>query len=283
VAAALHALLAVGGVSASVTIAAQIALHVAAYRTARARHTSPDDDAVPGYVGILRSIARESALSLLVVLLWPFGVPGAQPGGRRAVVLVHGLASSPASLWLLARRLRRDGWAVSVPRLGVWWTDLDAAADRLAIHLEHTRDDADRAGVVVVAHGLGGLASRVLLRREGRHARVRLLVTLGTPHGGTRAMPWLRIGPYRRDARPGSGLLRALGAAALPAGADAIAIASPDDALVIPAEHALWAEACNISVGASGHLSLLVSSRVYGVIAENLAAVSEAALRRHGR
>ena len=279
---ALRVLVAFAVASTAATFAAQLALHVAARRAARGRHACRDHDEPPGALGVVRAATRETALSLLVLLLWPLGARVASADGRRTAVLVHGFASSPASLWLLARRLRRDGWAVSVPRLGAWWRDLDDAADRLAMHLERLRERSGAPGVVVVAHGLAGLATRLLLRRQGRHARIRMVLTLGTPHGGTRAAPCLARGLLRRDVRPGSAALRALDAAALPPLVAALAIASPDDALVVPFEHALWADACNVSVDGSGHLDLLVSARVYAVIAENLAAVPEAALRRHG-
>jgi hypothetical protein len=281
VASMLRALLALAGVSIVATFAAQIALHVAAHRAALEHDPCPDEHASRGSLAMLRAIVRETALSLVVVLLWPFGVRGAAGGGR-AVVLVHDVACSPASLWLMARRLRHAGWAVIVPRLGLWWSDLEVTADRLGMSLARARDGADD-GLMVVAHGLGGLAARALLQREGRHAGVRLLVTLGTAHAGTRALPWLPVGPYRSDVRPGSELLRAIGGAALPPRTDAVAIAPTDDALVVPAANGLWAEACNISVAGSGHLDLLVSGRVFGVIAENLAAVPDGALRGHGR
>ena len=77
-------------------------------------------------------------------------------------------------------------------------------------------------------------------------------------------------------------VLRTLAAARLPVRLEAIAIASPDDALIVPADGAHWAEACNVSVEGSGHLHLLVSARVHGIIAENLEAVPESARRHHG-
>jgi hypothetical protein len=182
-------------VSAVAMFAAQLALHAVAWRADRTRRGCRDHAVRAGAATSLVSVLRETTLSLLVLLLWPLGAATAPADRRRGVVLVHGFASSPASLWLLATRLRHDGCGVSVPRLGAWWGDRGT-----------------RAG-----------------------ARV-----------------------------------------------EAIAIASPDDALIVPAGYAYWAEACNVSVERSGHLHLLVSARVYAVIAENLAAVRSPVLRRHG-
>ncbi len=278
----LRAVAALAAVAVAAIFATQLVLHAAAWRVARTRRVCRADAEGAGAAAALWSVARETTLALLVLLLWPLGASRARANRRHPVVLVHGFASSPASLWLLARRLRGHGWAVSVPRLGAWWHDLGDAADRLAAHLGRVRDEHGATDVVVVAHGLGGLASRLLLRRAGHHAGVRLLVTLGTPHGGTCACAWLRLGPFRRDVRPGSDALRALETAGLPASVEAIAIASPGDALLVPADGAHWADACNVSVEGSGHLHLLVSARVYEIIAENLAVVPDTARRRHG-
>jgi triacylglycerol esterase/lipase EstA (alpha/beta hydrolase family) len=133
----------------------------------------------------------------------------------------------------------------------------------------------------MVAHGVGGLAARALVQREGVRSGIRSIVTLGTPHGGTLAFPWLRLGPFRVDVRPGSDALRAL-SGRLPARIEAIAISSPDDAMLLPPAGARWPEACNVSVEGSGHLGLLVSSRVYELISENLALDRVPAAGRRG-
>lgn len=273
--------LAVLAVAAAVALfGAQLALHRAAWRADAMRRVCRDDER-PGAAARAWSVVRESALALLVLLAWPFGAAAPAPERRPPVVLLHGFLSCPASLWVLARRLRRDGWLVIVPRLGAYWRDLDDGVARLAWRLERVRAVHGAADLVVVAHGVTGLAARLLVRREGRHAGVRLLMTLGTPHAGTDAAPWCPLGPFRRDVRPGSEALRALARHPLPARVEAIAIASPDDALIVPSDHAYWPEACTVSVERSGHLHLLVSARVYAVVAENLAVVPTPAAHDH--
>src|SRR5262249_41617933 len=114
------------------------------------------------------------------------------------------------------------------------------------------------------------LAVRALLQRDGQAAGIRWLVTLGTPHGGTRALPWLRLGPFRCDVRPGSHALHALGSTRLPAGAEAVAIASPDDAVLVPPGRARWSAACTAAVQGGGRLGLLGSARRSELIVETL-------------
>ena len=273
----LRALAAFAAASAGGVLSAQLITHFAAWRAGRIRPACGGDD-VPSVAARARAVLRESLLSLAVLLAWPLGAGTPSPGGRRTIVLVHGFASSPASLRILARRLRRDGWTVSAPRLGGWWRDLADATDRLVAHVEDLRRELGGGDVAMVAHGLGGLAARALLQRQGACSGIRWLVTLGTPHGGTIALPWLRLGPFRSDVRPGSPALGVLGSTRLPARVEAVAIASPDDAILMPPESARWPDACNVSVQGSGHLGLLVSARVYELIVENLPANLPASL-----
>lgn len=240
-------------------------------------------DDLPGAFDRLRTMLRETGLTLWVALGWLRSQHTmADPPGRRTAVLVHGFAASPASLRPLARRLRRDGWSVVAPALGRWWPNLEGAAARLATQLDRLQDHRAAGDMVVVAYGLGGLATRLALARTPRLARdLRLVMTLGTPHDGTTACAALRLGPFRQDVRPDSPAMRALAATRLPAGVEAIAIASPADAVVVPAERSRWREGCTVSVAGHGHLFLLVSPTVQEIVAENLADVSPPAVADH--
>ncbi len=231
----------------------------------------------------LRNILRETVLTPWLALGWPFGQAVAEiPPDTRLAVLVHGFAASPACLWPLGRRLRRDGWAVIAPSLGVWWPDLDRAAARLAEQLDRIQRHRTAGDLVIVAHGLGGLATRLALARAPWLARgLRLVITLGTPHEGTEACATLRVGPFRRDVRPDSATMCALRTSRLPAGVEALAITSPADAMLVPAERARWRDACKVSVAGHGHLFLLVSATVREIVAENLADVSLPAVADH--
>jgi len=84
-------------------------------------------------------------------------------------------------MFLLARRLRRHGFAVHAFSYPSARADLTANAARLARFL----DALDAATVHLVGHSLGGILIRALFhfhpnRKPGR------IVTLATPHGGSR-------------------------------------------------------------------------------------------------
>jgi pimeloyl-ACP methyl ester carboxylesterase len=110
------------------------------------------------------------------------------------VVLLHGLWFSGYILWLLARRLRRQGFVVHAFSYASVRADLHANAARLAQFL----DTLDADTVHLVGHSLGGILIRALFQDHPRQKPGRI-VTLGTPHGGCRVAQHLnRHGFWRR-------------------------------------------------------------------------------------
>lgn len=123
------------------------------------------------------------------------------------------------------------------------------------------------ARVDLVGHGLGGLIGRYYVQRLGGDARVRTLITLGTPHSGTRVVRALPLHSVVRQTRPGSSVLREL--AELVPGGCATRFGcfwSAFDALVIPPETARL-DHCDLRVSpiyvhGVGHVTLPVDCGV---------------------
>lgn len=277
----LAALAFVSAASVACVLLVQLLLHRDAARDEAARLAAcPFDDGDDATTVALRIrlVVVESVATLVLLALRPLTLvsglraarapDGRASGARPPVVLVHGAGGTPTSCRLLARRLRRDGWSrVHVLRPGAEWRDLAHAADRVGAALAAVGPGP----VDVVAHGLAGLAVRAWLAGGRPAPPVRRLVTLGTPHGGTAACPWLRTGLLRADARPESPALAALAARERRGvAAELIAIASPDDPLLVPAPNASHPHAFNVSVRGVGHLELLLGRRSYELLRENL-------------
>lgn len=118
----------------------------------------------------------------------------------------------------------------------------------------------------VVGHSLGGLIARYYVQRLGGDQRVRTLVTLGTPHGGTRAVPLADAHPIVRQMRPGSKVLEELRELAAGCRTHFVAFWSDLDHVMAPLETAcvdhpdLMAQ--NIRVTGIGHLALPVHPAV---------------------
>lgn len=202
---------------------------------------------------------------------------------ERPVLLLYGVFATRRTMAVLERRLRRDGYCVfsldlSCPGRVFDTRGIDALA--ALVHEKVERMYARHRGMgplAVVGHSKGGLVGAYWVKRLGGDRRVRALVTLGTPHGGT-ASTWLALPMAFLDRSilqmtPGSAFVRRLADGPWPAGVRLTSIWSRQDRLTIhPAavvEERLHVR--NVEVDAS-HRGFLVRRRVY---AEVLRAIAE--------
>lgn len=162
--------------------------------------------------------------------------------------------------------------------------DLRTAAALLGRHVEEVCARTGHGQVDVIGHSLGGLIARYYVQRLGGDARVHTLVTLGTPHSGTRIAPLLSAHPLVRQMCPDSEVITELRQPAPDCHTRFIAFWSDVDQLMIPAETARIDHpdviSQNIRVNGIGHLALAVHSSVAVRIREALDAPDEAP---HGR
>jgi triacylglycerol lipase len=155
------------------------------------RSYAPDDAERPRIRQLLRAWAIE-ALVAPRVFLWhqPFRsateanhLP-ADAAGKVGVVLVHGFFCNRGiwNPWL--RRLR----AAAVPFVAVSLEPVFGSIDDYGTTVAEAAAAVEQATgrpPLVVAHSMGGLAARAWLRRDPT-ARLHGLVTIATPHAGTR-------------------------------------------------------------------------------------------------
>ncbi|MQA35853.1 esterase/lipase family protein [Modestobacter roseus] len=276
-----------------------------------ARATEPGNDvpdpAAPAR-SALRSLVSPTALTgglteLAWVgahaLLYPLGArtepvradgryrPGAQPPGVRAlfaddplaaripVVLVHGLVDNRSVFAVMRRSLRRRGFAsVCSWNYSPLVRDVAGAAEALGRHIERVCSETGHERVHVVGHSLGGLIARYLVQRLEGDERVESLVTLGTPHGGSR---WAHVlpTPLIRQLRPGSALLQELARPAPGCRTPVTAVYSDLDQVVVPSsagrcEHPDL-QVRNVLVRGVGHMSLPIHRGVVDEVAATLA------------
>ena len=125
----------------------------------------------------------------------------------QTVVLVHGLWFSGYILFVLARRLRREGFTVHAFSYSSVRADLSTNAERLAGFL----DTLDADTVHLVGHSLGGILIRALFHHRPQQKPGRI-VTLGTPHGGSRVARHLSRYAFWRWAM-GKGVIKLLASA----------------------------------------------------------------------
>ncbi len=219
-------------------------------------------------------IAREAGARLVLLILdlaWrvvpdsPPAPPPAPPGPRRVpVLLIPGLTWSAGSLWPLATFLRNRGWSVwATPRRGRAPLAEEAAA--LSRRIDAWCGRTGVARIDLVAFSTGGLVAAWYLRHQG-NARVRRLVTIGTPWRGTR-MAVFGKGPEVDEIRFGSHVLDGLSATPVPT----TCVFSPDDPMVVPADSAAPDHgSALVRIDSGGHLDLLVSARVFRAVMASL-------------
>jgi hypothetical protein len=257
--------------------------------------------ALPHWGGHSADIARATAIDLAVLaghmLLYPTGMlperapapprpsrpaePGAEPDpagqapallpteGRAhpPVLMLHGFVDNRSAFALLRRSLLHNGWTrVQALNYSPLTGDIRTAAAMLGPHIERVCEESGHAQVDIVGHSLGGLVARYYVQCLGGDARVRTLVTLGTPHAGTRAVPALAPHPLARQMRPGSAVLEELARPAPGCRTRFVAFWSDLDQLMIPVESARLEhpdlQARNVKVSGIGHLAMPVHGSV---------------------
>jgi triacylglycerol lipase len=189
---------------------------------------------------------------------------------QRPILLVHGFGDTPGAMFTLLRRaLRRWGLGpVQTMSYSPLTPDVPTAAQHLARRVEQIRAETGQEHLHIIGHSLGGLIARYYVQRLGGQAHVDILITVGTPHGGTavaRLLPHFPF-PLLSQLRPGSALLAELAAPAPGCRTRFVAFYSDLDELIIPAARARIDHpdlaARNVVIPGAGHLALPLDDRV---------------------
>jgi triacylglycerol esterase/lipase EstA (alpha/beta hydrolase family) len=168
------------------------------------------------------------------------------------VLLVPGYGGNVDSLTGLAARLRAAGRTADVVRLPG-----DGTGDLLA-QVKTLNDAVDNAlaggapSVDVIGYSAGGVVTRLWVAQDGGAARVRRVVTLGSPlHGTEIAAAGSALVPGAcplacQQLVPDSTLLRKVDAQPLPTGLPWLSLWTTDDQTVTPPDSARLAGAVNV-------------------------------------
>ncbi|MHC3468303.1 lipase family alpha/beta hydrolase [Streptomyces sp. 7R007] len=232
---------------------------------------------------LLKATALEFAILAGHLLLYPSGITqerrapapfpapeGAAPLPTEAkppVVLLHGFIDNRSVFVLLRRSLAQHGrQQIESLNYSPLTCDIRTAAELLGRHIEEICERTGSRQVDVVGHSLGGLIARYYVQCLGGDLRVRTLVTLGTPHAGTRVVPLANAHPIVRQMRPGSEVLEELSRPAPGCRTHFVSFWSDLDHLMDPLETACIDHpdllAQNVRVSGIGHLALPVHPAV---------------------
>ncbi|MGW6056629.1 lipase family alpha/beta hydrolase [Streptomyces sp. NPDC055189] len=241
-------------------------------------------------MALLKATALEVAILAGHLLLYPSGIvqerriaaelpppdaPRLPAESRPPVVLLHGFIDNRSVFVLLRRSLAQHGGQhVESLNYSPLTCDIRTAAELLGRHIEEICERTGHHQVDIVGHSLGGLIARYYAQRLRGDARVRTLVTLGTPHEGTRVVPLADAHPIVRQMRPGSDVIEELREPAPDCRTRFVSFWSDLDQLMAPLETACVNHpdliAQNVRVSGIGHLALPVHPAVAAGIRQAL-------------
>lgn len=186
--------------------------------------------------------------------------------GRPPVLLVHGYLCNRGYWWRLRPALEAAGYQVATLSLQPAFGDVGGYVPQLARRIDEVRTATGSDQVILLGHSMGGLVARAYLHRHGG-AHVARLITLGSPHHGSR-LAVLGIGPNAKQMLPGSAWLAAM---TLPEPAPpCVAIYSCQDNFVMPQDSAGLEGARTVPLAGIGHLEMAFAPAIRRVVLEEL-------------
>jgi predicted alpha/beta hydrolase family esterase len=217
-------------------------------------------------LGLLRDRGDDLDPGLLTLERLPLcqrGLIGADVAAATTpIVLIHGIVDNRSIFALLRRGLRRRGFGcIRSFSYGPHTMDVRETAERFGAFVEAVIEETGSDQVYVVGHSLGGLIARYYAQCLDESDRIHTLVTLGSPHHGTRAA---RFSPHKliRQLRPDSDLITELDEPSSCA-TRFLCFYSDVDHLIVPADNARLRHpdltAVNVPVQGVGHLSMPIS------------------------
>jgi triacylglycerol esterase/lipase EstA (alpha/beta hydrolase family) len=159
------------------------------------------------------------------------------PADRTPIIFVHGLYHNQTAWYLYLRWFRRWGWKhVTAINLKGKFRSIHDFASVLAEEVEKVRAESQSDQVDLVGQSMGGLVIRTYLLENSARSKVRRVVTLGTPHGGSK-LAVLGLGQAAKEMIPGSVFLESLNQGVqIPESGHFCAIYTIVDNMVLPNE-----------------------------------------------
>jgi triacylglycerol esterase/lipase EstA (alpha/beta hydrolase family) len=251
-----------------------ISFAIAYYEIANTRERKE----IPSIMEVVSTFFVELFVAFINILIFPLGYIEPDPlreinSGKKSnpVILVHGYFMSRACFILLYLRMRqagkRDIFTINLrPRTA----PIEDLAHQLSEKIEEVIVLTKSDKVNIIGHSMGGIVSRYYIDHMNGAKKVNKLITIGTPHNGTK-MAVFGFGANAREMIPGSGFMKALNSTPLSKEVKFYSIWSTMDNLVLPQESSVLPEpGINIKFYSMGHLTLLFSPRVFLKIMEIL-------------
>lgn len=203
----------------------------------------------------------ETACLLLTIILRPLGwLPQRQHqiehGDQTPIILLHGLFQNRSCLYWLQYQLHASGYKRIISINTPPWRELEALTEELAKKIDELRIKWKTDKVILIGHSMGGMIARNYVQNRGGAQYVRGMITLGSPHHGSKLAPFA-ISPMGKTLLPDSEFLHRFNKVKWPESVAAAAIYTRYDNIVLPAGSAKMEGAKHIELDGMGHTSLL--------------------------
>jgi triacylglycerol lipase len=206
-------------------------------------------------------------------VIWDFTPVRVQKKGETPVMLVHGYGANSASMAFVQWMLRRMGWAnVYIISYTPPTANARGLAKQLANRARQIMEKCEAEKIDIVCHSMGGVLTRYALINLDLADRVDAVVTLGSPHRGSRVAGLVPAMGSAAQLRHDSPFIKEVAADGdTPGNARFYSIWSEFDAFVLPVRSALiQGNASNIHIPYHGHLGLLYSPMAVKLVDECL-------------
>ena len=178
------------------------------------------------------------------------------------VLFVHGYVSNRGIWWRYVLHFQRRGYYVAAIDLFPTLGSIDDFVEQLERAIQKHQKLAKTNRTVLVAHSMGGLVCRAWQVKYGAD-NVELIVTIGSPHNGTKLAPFA-LGKCAKQMRQSSSWHHDLCAnESAITRQKLVSIRSTQDNVVIPNASSILSGASNISFSGIGHLSTTTNRQIH--------------------
>jgi triacylglycerol lipase len=195
------------------------------------------------------------------------------PPKKNPIIFVHGLYHNHTGWYLYLRWFRRWGWShAKAINLRGKFRSIHEFARILADEVEKVMAESQSDQVDLVGHSMGGLVIRSYLTEDHARAKIRRVVTLGSPHGGSK-LAVLGLGQAAKEMIPGSTFLQSLSQGVqMPQGGGFYSIYTLVDNMVLPNESTklAWDGVKNLETRIIDHVGLVFCKQTARLVRECL-------------
>jgi triacylglycerol lipase len=195
------------------------------------------------------------------------------PADRTPIIFVHGLYHNHTAWYLYLRWFRRWGWShMKAINLRGKFRSIHEFARILADEVEKVMAESQSDQVDLVGQSMGGLVIRSYLAEGSSQAKTRRVVTLGSPHRGTK-LAVFGLGQAAKEMVPGSAFLESLNQGVqIPEGGRFYAIYTIVDNMILPNESTklTWDGVKNLETRIVNHVGLAYCKHTARLVKECL-------------